>query len=65
MIGKIYISDNGNNRIRMIDSNIITTIAGNGATSFSGDGGLATSATFNSPNGVAVDSSGTMLASVY
>jgi hypothetical protein len=34
---------------------IITTIAGNGSSSYSGDGGLATSATLNYPIGVDID----------
>jgi hypothetical protein len=34
---------------------IITTIAGTGSSGDSGDGGLATSATLNSPFGVAID----------
>ena len=43
----------------------ITTVAGSGGTgtnagSFSGDNGLATSATFDKPFGVAVDTSGTI-----
>ena len=61
----LYIADNYNHRIRKItiSTNIITTIAGSGSTgssagSYSGDGGQATSATLNSPVGVAVDSSG-------
>ncbi len=37
---------------------IITTIAGTGIRSYSGDNGLATSAELNVPFGVAVDSSG-------
>ncbi len=37
---------------------IITTIAGTGSASYSGDGGPATSATINSPQGIAIDSSG-------
>ena len=37
---------------------IITTIAGTGAASYSGDNGAATSATLNYPIGVALDASG-------
>ena len=49
---------------------IITNIAGSGSTgfgvgSFSGDGGDAKSATLNFPFALAVDSSGTVLTSVY
>ena len=36
---------------------VITTIAGTGSSGFSGDNGQATSATLNSPRGVALDSS--------
>ena len=57
--GVIYIADSTNNRIRKIDVNgIITTIAGDGATAFSGDGGPALLARFNFPTDVAVDPSG-------
>ncbi len=38
---------------------IITTIAGTGTTSYSGDNDAATSATMNTPIGIAVDSAGT------
>ena len=40
---------------------IITTIAGTGSTTFSGDNGDATSATLKYPFGVAVDASGRIL----
>ena len=40
---------------------IITTIAGTGVSSYSGDGGAATSATLYYPHGVAVDASGRIL----
>ena len=41
----------------VISTGIITTIAGAGTAGSSGDGGAATSALLNSPNGVALDSS--------
>ncbi|WP_158942954.1 Ig-like domain repeat protein [Granulicella sp. S190] len=56
--GTIYITDTHNQRIRKVVSGIITTIAGNGSTSFSGDGGPATAATLNLPTAVAVDAAG-------
>ena len=40
---------------------IITTIAGTGTASYSGDNGAATSATLKYPFGVAVDASGRIL----
>jgi hypothetical protein len=60
--GNIYIADSGNNRIRRVDAvtGIITTVAGNGTAAFAGDGGLATVASLNSPDGVAVDSVGNL-----
>ncbi len=43
--GNIYFADSGNNRVRKIDtSGIITTVAGQSGSGFTGDGGLATSA---------------------
>lgn len=57
--GNIYISDQGNHRIRKVSSTgIITTVAGTGTSGFSGDGGPATDAKMNAPLGIAVDPSG-------
>jgi uncharacterized protein (TIGR03437 family) len=57
--GNLYIADWGNQRIRYVNSSgIITTIAGTGTAGFSGDGSLATAATFSGPAAVAVDASG-------
>ncbi|MBX3163812.1 MAG: T9SS type A sorting domain-containing protein [Bacteroidetes bacterium] len=59
--GNFYIADHQNHAIRKIDANgIITTIAGNGTQGYSGDGGLATAALINSPNGVALDTAGNL-----
>ena len=59
--GNLYIADTGNDRIRKVDtSGTITTIAGSGASGFSGDGGPATAARLNSPADVAVDGSGNL-----
>lgn len=50
----IYIADTLNNRIRMVDAGgTITTIAGNGLGSYSGDGGPAVDAALKGPIGVA------------
>ncbi|HEY1525244.1 MAG TPA: Ig-like domain-containing protein [Candidatus Angelobacter sp.] len=56
-VGNLFIADTNNQRVRRIDSStgIITTIAGNGTTTFSGDGGPATAAGMH-PLGLALDS---------
>ena len=60
-LGNLYFAALFNNRIRKIDSQgIITTVAGNGTASYSGDGGQATNATLNEPSGVTIDSSGNL-----
>jgi uncharacterized protein (TIGR03437 family) len=60
--GVVYIGDQFNNRIRLVDTGgTITTIAGTGPASFSGDGGPATQATLNTPTGVFVQPQGTLL----
>jgi hypothetical protein len=62
--GNVYVADTGNQRIRKITSTgSISTVSGNGSTGFSGDGGLATLATLSFPNGVAVNSVGTLFIS--
>jgi hypothetical protein len=56
----LFIADQGNNRIRKvtISTGIITTIAGTGAYSYSGDNGPATSAALYGPSGISLDASG-------
>jgi len=62
--GNLYVADTYNNRIRKIDTNgIITTVAGYGASYYSGDGGYATNAALASPQGVTIDSNGNLLIS--
>jgi hypothetical protein len=66
--GNLYIADAANNVIRRVDARtgIITTVAGDyaagkandGLGGFSGDGGPATKAQLNDPQGVAVDGAG-------
>lgn len=66
--GNLYIADTGNARIRKVAaaSGLITTVAGNGAITYSGDGGAATSASLNSPSAVAVDAAGNLyIAELY
>src|SRR5260370_312468 len=60
--GNLYIADAGNNVIRKVSNGTITTLAGNNkaGAGYSGDGGTATSAQFNDPVGVAVDSAGNL-----
>jgi sugar lactone lactonase YvrE len=66
--GNLYIADSGLNSsfsptswVRKVDtSGTITTVAGGAGMGFSGDGGPATSAMLNSPNGLAVDGAGNL-----
>jgi large repetitive protein len=71
--GNMYIADSVHNRVRMVAApvpappapppvtvGIISTIAGNGNASWSGDNGLAVNATLNSPSGVALDGAGNL-----
>ncbi len=58
--GNIYIADTNDNRIRKVDATtgVITTVAGNGASGYSGDNVAATSAAIYMPFGVSVTISG-------
>jgi sugar lactone lactonase YvrE len=50
--GNLYISDQGNQRIRKVETDgTISTFAGTGTAGFGGDGGPATEAMFNLPKG--------------
>jgi len=58
--GDLYIADTGNSVIRYVDAvtGNISTIAGNGTAAYSGDGGAATAASLNRPQGLAIDLGG-------
>jgi len=59
--GNLYIADRLNNRIRKVTpSGTIATVAGNGQSGYSGDGGPATAASLSYPSGVAVDAAGNL-----
>ncbi len=59
-IDNVYIADYSNCNVRKVTAStgIITTIAGTGAASYSGDGGDPTLAALNFPRGMAIDVSG-------
>jgi len=58
--GDYWYADPGNNRVRMVSATTknVNTVAGNGTRGYMGDGGLATAAEINMPNGVALDALG-------
>ena len=59
----MYIADSRNYRIRKVtvSTGIITTFAGTGASSYSGDNGPATSAGLRNPVDVTTDASGAII----
>lgn len=59
--GNVYIADTDNQRIRQVSNGTIATVVGSGQQGFSGDGGPATAATLNTPQGIATDSSGNLV----
>jgi hypothetical protein len=60
--GNLYIADSEHNRIRMVSAatGLISTFAGTGTASYTGDNAAATAATLNSPSGVALDGAGNL-----
>ncbi|MHB8718512.1 MAG: NHL repeat-containing protein [Candidatus Dormibacteria bacterium] len=57
--GNLYIADTGNNRVRRVGTDgTLTTLAGTGAFSHSGDGGPATQAAIAAPTGLCLDAFG-------
>ncbi len=59
--GDVYICEGVKNRVRQVNTNgIITTLAGNGVATNTGDGGPATFASLYYPSGVALDALGNL-----
>jgi sugar lactone lactonase YvrE len=60
--GNVYVADSGDNKIRMVTSaGVVTTLAGGGDYTTSGSAdGTGTVASFNYPEGIAVDTSGNL-----
>jgi NHL repeat len=57
--GNVYVADTENHKIRKVTpSGTISTLAGTGTAGSTGDGGPATSAQLDTPQGVAVDADG-------
>jgi sugar lactone lactonase YvrE len=57
----VFVADTGNNRVRMISADgTMSTVAGTGEPSYAGDGGVASQAVLNSPEGLAVDAEGNL-----
>jgi trimeric autotransporter adhesin len=56
--GNVYVADSLNLRIRKITGGSVSSVAGNGNFSYSGDNGPALNAQLSSPLGVAADASG-------
>ncbi len=63
--GNLYYSDSNNCVVREIVGGVVETVAGNGTCGFSGDGGAATSASLNFPQGIAIDGSGNLFIADY
>jgi uncharacterized protein (TIGR03437 family) len=57
--GNLYSAETGDSKVHRIGTDgILYSVAGNGTNGYSGDGGPATSAQLNAPEGVAVDGAG-------
>ena len=59
--GDLFFVDTNRNQVFEVSlAGVLTTVAGTGVQGFAGDGGAATAAEFDSPQGVAVSADGTV-----
>ncbi len=63
--GNLYIADSTNNRVRKVTNGIISTIAGNGASTSNGDHSTATVAGLYAPYALAQDGNGNLYIADY
>jgi sugar lactone lactonase YvrE len=64
--GNVYIADDNHNRVRKVTADgTITTVIGDGTAASTGDGGPASKAEVNDPEGVAVDAAGNLYVSEF
>ena len=65
-VGNIYFSDGSDSRVRKISTTgLISTITGTGTSGYSGDGGPATAAEVNFPDGLCFDNAGSLYIAEY
>jgi len=60
--GRVYVSNSNNNRVQQVTSygNIVSTVAGNGTSANTGNGGPAILATVKGPLGMGIDTTGAL-----
>jgi uncharacterized protein (TIGR03437 family) len=56
--GNLVVAETGNQRVLLVQGPVATPIAGTGTAGFSGDGGPATAAALDAPEGIALDGQG-------
>ncbi|HEY4181396.1 MAG TPA: hypothetical protein VGM90_31335 [Kofleriaceae bacterium] len=58
--GAVYMSDTGDQRVRVLRNGIMDTVAGNGTQGYAGDGASAKSAQLSTPTALDVDAAGNL-----
>jgi sugar lactone lactonase YvrE len=57
----LYIADTGNNRVRVVSAGSLFTVGGLATSGSAGDNGVSTLASFNAPQGIALDATGDLI----